>query len=181
MAAPACKREARTPVHWIGKLRSAEWEERRKAAVELRKDGGPLPEATHQLLWSIQYEQNPEVCGEMLITLGASGAAEAKPIIDARIQGPDEDVRKAAKRALKEWLVRNSLMGQRDDLPPPPHAFYGPVHVPPGAPASRALPPPAGYYAMPPPGVVVVPASGQPPPAPPAPPATPAQPPGETI
>jgi hypothetical protein len=29
MAAPACKREARTPVHWIGKLRSADWEVRR--------------------------------------------------------------------------------------------------------------------------------------------------------
>jgi hypothetical protein len=158
-------------VHWIGKLRSSEWQERRKAAVELRKDGGPPPEAVHQLLLSIQYEQNPKVQGEMLITLGASGAAEAKPCIDARIHYPDEDVRKQAKRALKEWLVQNSLMGTRDDLPPEPHPFYGPVHVPPGAPGSRPLPP--VYY--PPPGVVVVPA---PPPAPPPPPATA---PGETI
>lgn len=137
-----CRREAREPqqpTDLISMLQSPVWQERRAAAIQLRDDDGPPPEVFPHLYAAIQTEQNPYAYDALLVTLGASGAAEAKPLIDARINDPDEDVRKSAQAALKLWLVRNSLMSEDEELPPPPHPFYGPVQVPPGAPASRPM------------------------------------------
>jgi hypothetical protein len=91
----------------VAMLKSADPDERRDAAHDLRADGGPTPEATRALLEAIQTETDERTYGEMLIALGASGAPEAEPLICAKIYAPDERSRNIAKRALKLYLPRN--------------------------------------------------------------------------
>src|SRR5262245_51179571 len=85
LSAPACQREPRTQADAIGMLRSPDANERKDAANKLRKRDPMPPEAVPHLFAAIQVEQNPEAYDAMLLALGASGAAEAKPLIDARI------------------------------------------------------------------------------------------------
>ena len=91
-------------------------DEREDAAKDLRDDGGPPPDAVPHLLSAIAREQNGKAFAEMLITLGASGAPEAKPIIDAHLNHPDEDMREAAETATKKWYARS---GQQAPQPLP--------------------------------------------------------------
>jgi hypothetical protein len=153
--------EAKSPVDAIQKLQSADWEERRHAADELRDDNGPAPQALPYLLAAIQHEQNPKAFGAMMITLGKSGIAEARGIIDPRVNDPDEDMRRWARRALAMWLKRNGLLAEDDELPPPPHPLYQwppPMPLPPNAPAAQQL------QAAPPPPPGAPPPAGAPPP-----------------
>src|SRR5262249_60607218 len=97
----------KSPVDAIRNLQSADREDRRHAADELRDDNGPPPEAIPYLLAAIQHEQNPKAFGAMMITLGKSGIVEARSIIDPRVNDPDEDMRRWARRALKQWRGRH--------------------------------------------------------------------------
>jgi hypothetical protein len=131
-------RHAKSPAEMVANLRSPEWETRRHAADQLRDDGGPIPEALPALYDAMMHEHNLKAYGAMLITLGASGIAEARPLIDARMSDPSEDMRRWAKRALNLWLVRNGLMSENDDMPPLGDPLYGPPPpLPPTAPGSH--------------------------------------------
>jgi hypothetical protein len=132
--------EVRSAGPAIAMLDSADWTARRKAADSLAQGEGPPTEAVRPLYAALRREQNPKAYGAMLIALGASGIAEARPLIDARVNDPDGDMQQWARAALKRWLVRNSLMGEEDALPPPPHRLYGPSSPPPGAPGAQPTP-----------------------------------------
>src|SRR5438034_8655435 len=113
--------EPRTTMPAIAMLDSADWVVRQGAAVALAEGVGPPVEAVPPLYRAMFKERNPQVYGAMLIAIGASGISEAKPLIDARINDPDQDMQQQARTALRRWLVRNSLMGEDEELPPPPH------------------------------------------------------------
>lgn len=154
LASVGCRRgeHAKTPAEMVANLRSPEWETRRHAADQLRDDGGPAPEALPALYAAMAHEQHPKAYGAMLITLGASGIPEARPLIDARLNDPSADMRRWSKRALNQWLVRNGLLSEDDDMPPPGHPLYGPPPpLPPSAPGSHPGLAPAVDQASPPP------------------------------
>jgi len=107
----------------------------------LTEGEGPPVEAVPRLWRALGKEQNPEAYGAMLVALGASGIAEVRPLIDARLNDPDGDTQRFARAALKRWLVRNMLMSEDEALPPPPHRLYAPPEaLPPGAPGAKAFP-----------------------------------------
>jgi hypothetical protein len=112
----AC-REPKTTADLVADLRNPSAQERRRAADELRTDGGVPPEAIGPLLQAIQVEQDRPAFGAMMITLGQSGVPEAKPIIDSRIPEPDRDMRRWAARALKYWLIANRQLPPDPQLP----------------------------------------------------------------
>ena len=111
----------------IAKLQSPDWGERREAADDLRDDGGPPREAIGPLLQAGQHEMHPKALGAMLLTLGESGAPEARPFIEANQRATNDDVRKYANKAMKTWRSRNGEMVRQDILtaPPPPPALAG--------------------------------------------------------
>lgn len=132
--------EPRTTMPAIAMLDSADWMVRKKAAIALAEGMGPPDEALRPLYRAIFKEQNPEAYGQMLIAMGASGIAEARSLIDARINDPDADMQQSARTALKRWLVRNSVMAEDEELPPPPNRLYGPLPLPPDAPGAKPQP-----------------------------------------
>lgn len=91
----------------IASLKSPDAGERRDAADDLRNSGGPTPEGTRALLDAIKTETDERAYGAMLISLGASGAPEAEPLICAKVYAPDARMRTYAKRALKFYLEHN--------------------------------------------------------------------------
>jgi hypothetical protein len=141
-ASPGCSSSPppRSAGAMVAQLASADWQARQKAAEELGQGEGPPASAVPALYAALRKEQDARVQGALLVAFGASGAAEAKPLIDARIADPDADAQGHARRALKKWLVRNMLMTDDEELPPPPHRFYGQVQLPPGAPGSKPTP-----------------------------------------
>ncbi len=85
-------------------------ETRSRAADSLRSDeaNGVPPAAVPDLLKALASEPDPVVRSSLLLTLGRSGAPDAKaPIDDALIEDPDPHVRRAAKRALAYWSAQN--------------------------------------------------------------------------
>jgi len=74
------------------------------------------------LIAAAQKETNPKALGAMLITLGSSGAPEAKPLIEARVNDPDSDMRRWARRGMKNWLQKNGTMVRADIATAPPPA-----------------------------------------------------------
>jgi len=132
--------QSRRTMPAIAMLDSADWMVRQRAAVALAEGAGPPAEAVPPLYRAMFKERNPQVYGAMLIAIGASGIAEARPLIDARINDPDGDMQQWARTALKRWLVANSLMDPQEELPPPPHRLYGPATPPPDSPASKPTP-----------------------------------------
>jgi hypothetical protein len=83
---------------------------RRKSADGLRHGDEVPAEAVPKLLAAISKEQDQEVYGAELITLGASGAPDAKPYICKNIGGgPGGDVRMSrwASHALTAWMRKN--------------------------------------------------------------------------
>ena len=126
-------REPRTTADMISDLRNPSAQVRRSAADGLRMDEGVPAEAIGPLLAAAQVERHRPAFGAMMITLGRSGVAEAKPLIDARIPEPDPDMRRWAARALKYWMIANR------QLPPDPQLPdgwpYGQPGFPPPLPA----------------------------------------------
>jgi len=110
-------REPRTTNEVVADLRNPDPDKRQNAADDLRTDQGVPAEAIPHLLQAIQTEQNPKAYGAMLITLGRSGVAEAKPLIDARIPDMDRDMRRWVSRALKYWLIANKQLPPDPQLP----------------------------------------------------------------
>jgi hypothetical protein len=98
-------REPRTTDQLVAELRSPDPKSRRAAADDLRMDAGVPPQAIPALLESARAERDPPALGAMLITLGASGHPDAKPLIDAQIPTMDPDMRRWAGRALKYWMI----------------------------------------------------------------------------
>ena len=118
----------------VAKLQSRDWEDRRDAAEDLRDDGGPPAIAVPHLIAAAQKETAPKALGAMLITLGASGAPEAKPLIEARVNDPDPDMRRWARKGMKNWQAKNGERVRQDVSTPaltPPPATTGPAAAPP--------------------------------------------------
>jgi HEAT repeat protein len=100
-----------TPDQAIPALRSMDPTTRALAADDLRSDDatGVPPAAVPALLQALSSEPEPKVRGALLMTLGRSGAPEAKdPIDEALAEDPDPYVQKCAKRALAYWRVQNA-------------------------------------------------------------------------
>jgi HEAT repeat protein len=112
MARSGCARAPMTPDQAVAALRSPDPETRRRAADDLRGDdtNGVRPAAVAPLLDALAAEPEPADRGAILLTLGRSGAPEAKDPIDRAMSGdPAPDVRRAAKRALAYWKAQNGL------------------------------------------------------------------------
>ena len=121
-------------------LRSDSASTRRKTAMRMRDKIPLAPHLVAQLITAAEVEGDRKAYVEMLLTLGQTGAMEARPLIDRHILSVDKWLRKHARRALREWLVANRLLHEDDDLPEPPHRLYGPPPVlPPTAPAAHSL------------------------------------------
>jgi hypothetical protein len=126
----------------VEQLRSLDPDERRVAADELRAAGGPAPTAVPYLFEAISHERNPATYGAMLITLGASGAPEARPLIEARLRDPDSAMRRWAGTAMDYWSARNGVRPPRKSggvhiviLPPKRH--HHPTAPPPDEPPEQ--------------------------------------------
>jgi hypothetical protein len=110
LALPACG-HGMPPDEAIANLKNPDVEVRRHAADSLRTKEGVPPNAVAPLLDSYKTEQNPQVRGAILITLGKSGAPDAKPLIDQAVQtAPDKDNRRWAARALKYWMIQTGKL-----------------------------------------------------------------------
>ena len=107
----------------IARLSNAEWEVRRDAADDLGEHNGPPPEAVPPLVAAASRESHPKALSAMLITLGQSGAPEAKPVLDAHMDDQNSDIRRQARKAMKRWQVKNGQNVRRDvETKPPPAA-----------------------------------------------------------
>jgi hypothetical protein len=138
------KRNGQIPPEQLAKLGSQDWKDRRDAADDLREDGGPPQQAVVALAMAASRERHPKALGAMLLTLGASGAPEAKPIIEAHVDDGDSDVRRYARRAMKSWLVRNGQNVRRDVETPAHQPAPTAAPTPQEETAKSAPPPPDG-------------------------------------
>lgn len=100
----------------VAQLHSLDPEARRDAADDLR-DAGPIPAAVPLLLSAARWETDHDAYGAMMIALGASGDAQARPFIEPCLSAADDYLRKWAERALQLWLVGNGVLEPREDLP----------------------------------------------------------------
>jgi hypothetical protein len=118
-AAPACNRNRRPPAQQQGgpaqaggtswNLDAQDADDRKDAAEKLRDDGGPPPQAVPALIAALQREPDDEARAEMLITLGASGAPEARPVLEGYLAHSEGDTRKGAKEGLERWSKKNGV------------------------------------------------------------------------
>lgn len=122
----------------VALLQSPDWEKRRGAADDLRDNNGPPPPAVPYLIAAAQKETHPKALGAMLITLGSSGAPEAKPLIEARVNDPDSDMRRWARRGMKNWLQKNGTMVRQDVTTLPLPAVSASASVSTSSPAPAA-------------------------------------------
>ena len=100
-----------TPDEAINELRNPEAEARRDAADALRTDNGVPPQALGPLLAAVSAESDPAARGAELITLGRSGAPQAKPVIDQAVMtAADPNMRRWAGRALKYWMLATAQL-----------------------------------------------------------------------
>lgn len=90
----------------LAQLHSADADERKDAAEELREHGGPPEGAVAALLEAAAKEQDEDALTEMLLTLGESGKDEARPALEAAVRGDREDARKAAYDGLLRWAKK---------------------------------------------------------------------------
>ena len=95
-------------------LGSRDAHNRKEAAEYLRKNDGPPADAVPMLVDALARETDRGAKEEMLMTLGASGAPEAKPAIDAHLDDTDADVRRTAHKAEKRWETKNGHAVRRD-------------------------------------------------------------------
>ena len=139
LALAGCGR--RQPAESVAQLRSADWEQRRAAADDLRAGNGPPPHAVPHLLGAMQQEKYPAAYGAMMIALGKSGVPDALPYICGAVQSSERDMRRWGDRALDLWQEKN-----RTTKGCPPRGMPVAMIVPaagPGAPAVVTGPPPA--------------------------------------
>jgi len=104
---------------------------RQHAADALRSEN-MSPQEVQALLEAVRGEQELKARAAMMISLGASGAQEAKPVIDdyvMRAQSFDEQ--KYAGRALKYWMWKTG--GLPKDYAFPEGWPYGTAGFPPRA------------------------------------------------
>jgi HEAT repeat protein len=107
-----------SPDQAIAELRSPDAAVRRTAADALRTGEGVTPAAVPALLSALASEQNAEARGAMLITLGRSGAPEAKAPIDQAVQAAsDKYTQRWSGRALHYWLIKTGQMAEKAPLP----------------------------------------------------------------
>lgn len=92
----------------------------RQHAADSLRSGNVVPnDAIPVLFQAIQTEQDPSVRGAILITLGTSGAPQAKPVIDQAVMtAPDPDQRRWAGRALKAWMIQTGAIPENTSFPP---------------------------------------------------------------
>jgi hypothetical protein len=123
----------------IARLTSPEWKERREAADDLGEHENPPVEAVGPLIAAASRETAPKALAAELLTLGWTGAPEAKPVLEAHLGDHDDDVRRAARKAMKRWQTKNGQMVRRD-------VETASAEPPPGTPAAPtpAAPPPDG-------------------------------------
>jgi hypothetical protein len=118
LSLPACG-HAMPPDQAIASLHDGDASVRQHAADSLRAGGVVPANAIPALLQAYPAEPQPFVRGAMLITLGQSGAAEAKPVIDQAVQAaPDPDTRRWAGRALKAWMIQTGAIPAATKFPP---------------------------------------------------------------
>jgi hypothetical protein len=117
LAIPACH-HAMPPDEALAAIHDGDPKVRQHAADALR-DGNVVPgPAVPALLQAVQTEQVAYVRGAMLITLGTSGAPQAKPIIDQAVQtAADPDSRRWAGRALKAWMIQTGAIPAETKFP----------------------------------------------------------------
>lgn len=126
----------KTPAELEAGLNDPDPKVRRNSADGLRDGGDVPPDAVPKLLAAIANEKEPEVIGAELITLGASGVAEAKPIICKYVGGgPNGDVRMSrwASHAQTAWLKKNPMEKGCSGVSTVPEV---PVNAPSAAPAA---------------------------------------------
>ena len=92
-AAPACNRNRRPPA---------------------QQNGGPPPQAVPALIAAVQREPDDEARAEMLITLGESGAPEARPVLEGFLAHSEGDTRKGAAKGLERWSKKNGVAKPAD-------------------------------------------------------------------
>lgn len=125
-------------------LSSPNPDERKDAAHDLRDDDGPPMDMVPALVNALNREKDAEVYGQILLTLGASGAPEAKPYLEVNINNRNRDVRRAAEKGLELWSKKNP----NGVAPPTIPVLPGGPAEPPGPPPP---PPPQDPQALPPP------------------------------
>src|SRR5262249_20063157 len=84
----------------------------------------------------------PKALGAMLITLGESGAPEAKPLLDAHVNDPSDDMRRWARNGMKRWQAKNGQRVRQDVstpgmMPAPPPTRPAPAASAPAAPPAK--------------------------------------------
>jgi hypothetical protein len=140
LSAPACRRHgARSATNDMARLQSPDPDEREDAAENLRDSGGPPAGVVPYVIAAVQRENDPKALREELLTLGASGAPEARPILEQHMSHPDEDVRRTANKAYGMWRERAAYLAGRYRVAyptPPPRPMPGPPGAPPPPPAS---------------------------------------------
>ncbi len=107
-----------TSSQWIAQLGDADPQKRQQAADELRSDAGVPSEAVAPLIAAFKRDTTPNAKGAEAISLGASGAAEAKPLIDDYVRNArTREQQRWAGRALKYWMQRNKQIPQDYKFP----------------------------------------------------------------
>lgn len=110
-----------TPAENIQNLRDPDPNVRRKSADALRvgaEKGKPPPEAIQPLLDQLKAEPEPKVRGAILITLGASGLPEVKPLLEDAVRAAKtRDEQRWAGRALKYWMINSGAMPETGPWP----------------------------------------------------------------
>lgn len=118
LALPACG-HAMSPDEAVNSLRDPNPRVRQHAADSLRAGGAVVGGAIPILLQDLTAEPEPFVRGAILITLGTSGAPEAKPVIDQAVMtAADPDSRRWASRALKAWMIQTGAVPANGAFPP---------------------------------------------------------------
>ena len=118
LSLPACH-HAMPPDEAVAAIRDPDPKVRQSAADSLRADNVVPAGAVPFLLQAVQVEPVPYARGAMLITLGTSGAPEAKPIIDQAVMtAADPDMRRWAGRALKAWMIQTGAIPQGSKFAP---------------------------------------------------------------
>ena len=132
----------------VARLSSDDPSDRRSAADALRANGGPPQEAVPYLFQAISHERDAGAYGAMMITLGASGVPQAKPLIEANLRSSSASIRRWAGTAMDYWVARNggrprrggvyiyvSLPRHHKPAPPPEQHPEQPQPPPPPLPA----------------------------------------------
>jgi HEAT repeat protein len=118
LSVPACH-HAMPPDEAMSAMHDGDPKVRQSAADSLRSGGVVPTEAIGVLLQALQTEQVPYVRGAILITLGTSGAPQAKPAIDQAVMTSTEvDMRRWAGRALKAWMIQTGAIAPDTKFPP---------------------------------------------------------------